>query len=183
DSAHGDKIMIKDIVVNLSIGTGRDFAPDYAISLAIAFDAYVSATSFAYDLSMPAFVGAGEEMPPEWIEEEIRKAEGQAKTAVAKVDDNARRAGISADSRMFSTTAAGAAETFGRLARGFDFSVIQQADPDNLVYEDLLLEAALFDSGRPVLVVPYAKSSVFRLERLMICWDGSRNAARAIADA
>jgi nucleotide-binding universal stress UspA family protein len=47
----------------------------------------------------------------------------------------------------------------------------------------LAIEAALFSSGRPVLVVPYIQSSGLRLDHVMVCWDGSRNAARAVADA
>ena len=45
------------------------------------------------------------------------------------------------------------------------------------------MEAALFESGRPVLIVPYIQKAGLKLDRAMVCWDGSRNAARAIADA
>jgi nucleotide-binding universal stress UspA family protein len=34
-----------------------------------------------------------------------------------------------------------------------------------------------------VLIVPYIQTDGLRLNRVMVCWDGSRNAARAIADA
>ena len=34
-----------------------------------------------------------------------------------------------------------------------------------------------------MLIVPYIQSDGLRLNRVMLCWDGSRNAARAIADA
>ena len=47
----------------------------------------------------------------------------------------------------------------------------------------LTIEAALFETGRPVLVVPYIQKTGVKLDRVMVCWDGSRNAARAIADA
>ena len=49
--------------------------------------------------------------------------------------------------------------------------------------DDLMIEGALFDSGRPVLVVPYIQRAGLKLDRVMVCWDGSRNAARAINDA
>src|SRR5262249_32763384 len=38
-------------------------------------------------------------------------------------------------------------------------------------------------SGRPVLVVPYIQKGPLKLDRVLVAWDGSRNAARAIADA
>ena len=47
----------------------------------------------------------------------------------------------------------------------------------------MVIEAALFESGRPVIVVPYIQKAPLKLERVMVCWDGSRAAARAIADA
>jgi nucleotide-binding universal stress UspA family protein len=34
-----------------------------------------------------------------------------------------------------------------------------------------------------VIVVPYIHKVPFKLDRVMVCWDGSRPAARAIADA
>jgi nucleotide-binding universal stress UspA family protein len=48
---------------------------------------------------------------------------------------------------------------------------------------DLILETTLFDSGRPVIAVPYIQQGGLKLDRVMICWDGGRAATRAIADA
>ena len=61
--------------------------------------------------------------------------------------------------------------------------MVGQANPDNTGPEELIIEGALFDLGRPVLVVPYIQSNGFKADRIMLCWDGSRNAARAAADA
>ena len=47
----------------------------------------------------------------------------------------------------------------------------------------MIIEGALFGSGRPVIVVPYIQKSGLTLERVLACWDGGRTAARAIADA
>jgi nucleotide-binding universal stress UspA family protein len=47
----------------------------------------------------------------------------------------------------------------------------------------LIIEGALFESGRPVIIVPYIQKSGLTLERVLACWDGGRTAARAIADA
>jgi nucleotide-binding universal stress UspA family protein len=45
-----------------------------------------------------------------------------------------------------------------------------------------IAEAAIFGSGRPTLVIPEALSAV-ALEHVMIAWDGSRVATRAVSDA
>ena len=47
----------------------------------------------------------------------------------------------------------------------------------------LLIEGALFGSARPVIIVPYIQKQGLKLDRIIVCWDGSRPAARAIADA
>jgi nucleotide-binding universal stress UspA family protein len=72
---------------------------------------------------------------------------------------------------------------FGRIARRFDIAVVGQAEPNTVAPEELIAEGALFGSGRPVLVVPYIQKGGLVLDRVMIAWDGSRNAARAVADA
>jgi nucleotide-binding universal stress UspA family protein len=41
----------------------------------------------------------------------------------------------------------------------------------------------LFNSGRPVLIVPYIQKAGFSVKRVLICWDGSRASARAVADS
>ena len=88
-----------------------------------------------------------------------------------------------ADSTVIAATADDAAERFGQIARDFDLSIVPQAQPDGDIAETLVIEAALFGSGRPVLVVPYIQSTGLKLDRVMVCWDGSRSAARAVGDA
>ena len=78
---------------------------------------------------------------------------------------------------------AAAAALFARFARQFDISIVAQTEAGAAGPERLLTEAALFESGRPVLVVPYIQRAGLELRRVMVCWDGSRNAARAIGDA
>lgn len=46
-----------------------------------------------------------------------------------------------------------------------------------------MIEATLLGSGRPILIVPYFGDGGVKFDRILVCWDGSRNAARAIADA
>ena len=122
-------------------------------------------------------------MLPGWIEEERGKGAERAKTAVAKFEAAARREGLSAESRVLNATVRKVAHLFAQVARGFDLSLVQQNDPERPGHENMIITAAIFDSGRPVLIVPYIQTDGLRLNRVMICWDGSRNAARAIADA
>ena len=49
--------------------------------------------------------------------------------------------------------------------------------------EEIIAETTLFESGRPMIMVPYIQKAPLKLDNVMVCWDGSRPAARAIADA
>ena len=173
--------MIKDLVVNLSASNGADPASDYAISVADAFRAHAFGIAFAYEPILPPSVMGG--LPPEIIESQRAEGENAANAVIARFEESARRAGLSAQSRMISTSLAGAADVFGRIARRFDLAVVGQAEPDTVAPQELIIEAALFESGRPVLVVPYIQKQGLKLDRVLVCWDASRNAARAIADA
>jgi nucleotide-binding universal stress UspA family protein len=62
-------------------------------------------------------------------------------------------------------------------------TILPQADPEGDGSEEAMIETALLGSGRPILIVPYFREGGIKFERVLVCWDGSRNAARAIADA
>jgi len=175
-----EEIMIKDIVVNLPVGAKHDVASDFAVSVARAFEAHLAAVAFAYDPVVPGslFDGAVAGI----IQAARAEAEQAAQAAIAKFEDAARRNGLSAESGRLGSGFAGAADLFARIARRFDISIVAQAEPDAIGPEKLIAEAALFESGRPALIVPYIQKAGLKLDRVMVCWDGSRNAARAIGD-
>jgi nucleotide-binding universal stress UspA family protein len=49
--------------------------------------------------------------------------------------------------------------------------------------EDAMLESALMHSGRPILVVPFAGEFATVGQRVLVAWNASREAARALHDA
>jgi nucleotide-binding universal stress UspA family protein len=173
--------MIKDLLVNLATGIENDATIDYAISLATTFDAHLAAAAFAEDAIPPAMLAG--EIPPPWIEEMRQEAQDAAKAAVAKFEAAAKRAAISAQAGWLPASLDGPADLFGRMARRFDLSVVRQAEPGAGGTASLLIESALFETGRPVLVVPYIQKGGVKLDQVMVCWDGSHSAARAAADA
>jgi nucleotide-binding universal stress UspA family protein len=172
--------MIKDLVVNLSV-EGRDVAGPFAISVAELFGAHVAGIAFSYDPIIPPTVMGG--IPAAYIDQQREENDKAANDAAARFDEAARRAGVSFESRAIGGSVAGAAESFAAIGRRFDLSVVGQAEPDRVAPEELIVEGALFSSGRPVLVVPYIQKAPIKLDRVIVCWDASRNAARAVADA
>ncbi|MGT2428186.1 universal stress protein [Cupriavidus basilensis] len=72
-----------------------------------------------------------------------------------------------------------------REAREADLIVAGQydpADPDSFVATQFL-ETIILDSGRPVLVVPFAGKFTVPGARAMVAWNGGREATRALHDA
>jgi nucleotide-binding universal stress UspA family protein len=173
--------MIKDIVVNLSVNTEGGPAGDYAVSVAAALDAHLAAIAFLYDPILP-ISGTGY-IPAEVIETQQADNEAAAKTALDRFSEAARRAGLSAEPLTLSSSLAGAGDQFGRIARRFDLAIVGQAEPQTSTVEDIIAETTLFESGRPMIVVPYIQKAPLKLDNVMVCWDGSRPAARAIGDA
>jgi nucleotide-binding universal stress UspA family protein len=172
--------MIKDIVANLSVGPARDVATDFAVSVAAAFDAHLTGVAFNYDPLMPV---GDMYVSPDVLQSQRIENEKAATAAATRLDEAARRAAISTQARMIDAPVVSAPDRFARIARRFDLSVLGQPEPDKPALDRLIVEAALFDSGRPVLIVPYIQRSGLKLDRVLLCWDGSRSAARAVGDA
>jgi nucleotide-binding universal stress UspA family protein len=174
--------MIKDLIVHLSCGGQPDASGPYAISIAETFGAHVSAVAFSYEPVIPPTIMGS--IPASLIESQRAENDKAASEAHAKFDEAARRAGVSFDSRILTASLPGSADQFGALARRFDLAVVGQAEPGRLAgAQELVAESALFSSGRPIVLVPYIQKIGLKLERVMLCWDASRTAARAIADA
>jgi nucleotide-binding universal stress UspA family protein len=173
--------MIKDLVVNLTGSTPQDFAADCAISIAKMFAAHLAGIGFVYEPVIPGSLLGG--IPVDLIEAQRQENAKAAKAAVARFEAAAKAAGLSAEVRILDASIAGAADLFGRIARRFDLAVVGQARPREGSSEELLIEGALFESGRPIVIVPYVQSKGLKLERALVCWDASRPATRAIADA
>jgi nucleotide-binding universal stress UspA family protein len=171
--------MIKDILVNLAIGNKRDAAAEYAISAAALLDAHLTGVAFAHEPIVPAsiFDGVAASVAATYRAE----SKAAAKAAADRFEGAAKGSTISAESRIIGATVESAGDAFARLARRYDLSIVRQSDGEYI--ESNIIEAALFGSGRPVLVVPYIQKEGIKLNRVLLCWDGSLHAARAFSDA
>jgi nucleotide-binding universal stress UspA family protein len=171
--------MIKDVLVSLSDET-KGGVIGYAVSLAAKFDAHLTGIAFAEDPFVPGSMFDG--VSASLIAGYQQESKNAAKAAAAKFEESARGSGVTIESRVVDTSLEGIGDTFGRLARRYDISVVGQSSRKGPA-ETLIIEGALFDSGRPVLVVPYTEREGFKADRALLCWDGSRSAARAFSDA
>jgi nucleotide-binding universal stress UspA family protein len=173
--------MVKDIIVNLSVTKEGSIVGKYAVSVAAALEAHLTGVAFIYDPVVP-ISGAGY-IPAEVIEIQRDDNESAAEAAIKSFTAATDQAGISAEPLMTSASLAGAGDQFARLARRFDLAIVGQAQPETSSMEQIIGETTLFESGRPMIMVPYIQKAPFKTDNVMICWDSSRTAARAVADA
>jgi nucleotide-binding universal stress UspA family protein len=173
--------MVKDIIVNLSVTKNDSAVANYAASVAAALQAHLTGVAFVYDPIVP--ISDGGYIPAEVIETQRVENENAAEAAIKGFTAATNKSGISAEPLKLSASLAGAADQFARMARCFDLAIVGQGQSEMSTMEQIIAEAVLFDSGRPMILVPYIQKAPFKTDNAMVCWDGSRAAARAAADA
>ena len=97
--------MIKDIVVNLSVGEKASPACDYAVSVAAAFDAHLAGIAFLFDPIVPVS-GAGY-IPADVIDAQERDNEKATRAALDHFNAACSRAGVSAEPLTLSASFGG----------------------------------------------------------------------------
>jgi nucleotide-binding universal stress UspA family protein len=174
--------MPSDFVVHIPIDRSSEQIIDCAVSVASSFDAHLDGIAcvyqsldsvIAFEASAAAVAGATE----------YDTGVELAAAALDQFEIAARRAGISHGIRTVCNSPYSASQTLAETSRLYDLSMVAQPNGARPSPNDLLPEAVLFNSGRPMLMVPYIHVGPLKLERVLICWDGGRPAARAVHDA
>ncbi len=118
------------------------------------------------------------------LPEVIRNAEKLSAQAGAKLLDLARREaearGLPVTARTLRAAPAFLGEAAASEARYFDLALVGWSS--GIPGIQMLAEAVVFGSGRPTILVPES-AEASGISRIAIAWDGSRVAARALADA
>jgi nucleotide-binding universal stress UspA family protein len=71
----------------------------------------------------------------------------------------------------------------GALARLYDMTIVLQPETSKVGYDNEIPQHVLFNSGGPMLMVPYIHKGPLDAHHVGIAWDGSRLASRAVRDA
>ena len=106
--------MIKDIVANLSLREAPDVAMDFAVSVAVAFNARLAGIAFVYEPIIPVMIDMYG-IPPDVIESQRVESERAAKAAVARLDKAGRDAGLAAEAHMLDSAASTASQVETRI--------------------------------------------------------------------
>ncbi|MBE1202793.1 universal stress protein [Aminobacter carboxidus] len=114
----------------------------------------------------------------------IREAETLSLQAggrlLAKVVDEGARQDVAVTTASEAVLLAAQGDVATEQARYFDICVVGW-ETDNQTSR-MIAEAVIFGSGKPTVLLPDSASAA-RIEHVSIAWDGSRVAARAVADA
>ncbi len=98
-------------------------------------------------------------------------------------ETRAQREGISFEWQAMQSVSGDAAVSSLSVARTCDLVIVQQSDPQGDPGSITNVETLLFESGRPVLLVPYAIPQPAAFNKVLIAWNGTQQAARAVFDA
>jgi len=171
--------MMKDILVAVG-GTPSAFAAaDAAVSLAATFGARLTAVyaSPSSQVSSVAALAAG----PALLDEIAREVTLVEEQVHQRVGGAAAAAGVELE---WMAAAADTLECLLRCAHSADLIVVGRKREDGSDGLDGQEIARLVtEAGRPVLVVPPGFGGGFPSRRVMVGWNGSRGASRALHDA
>ncbi|KJC34173.1 universal stress protein UspA [Bradyrhizobium sp. LTSP849] len=174
---------IKDVFLPL-IGQPRGPALA-AIEKCVAVAADLGARITALALEDDGFVRPKVVFPdgPDSAETRGEREVGDMQHLLNAFTNAASRTGIRAQSRSGRVPAGQIALTFAEHARFSDLTLVPVKPHDSRT--ENIVETFLFESGRPLLLCPEQHVEVLRpeFENVMIAWDNSARAARAVGDA
>ena len=179
--------MIKSILLPFNNVLPTAVAINAARTLGRHFESYVEG-AFCRQL-LPVIAGEGITLPGDYLaefEEEGRRQSEEARDVffqligeadIPEADLEEATVGLRAGwTEMVGTGTGGVAE----YARLFDLSIIARPDDEVAVEWKSTIEALLFESGRPILLVGDEVPSVVG-DRVVVAWNGSVEAARSVA--
>lgn len=173
----------KDLLVHLDGSDQATVRLDYAAALAARHGAHLvglHAVEGGLPYGLTADMGGAS---LGLLLEELREAaEAGAARMRAAFEDRLRRDGLQGEWRE---AMAMPAEAVALHARYADLAVLGQPEPGSAtaaIYE-MILEAVLFTAGRPILMLPYAGRFTATPSTVLVGWNASKEAARAVHEA
>jgi nucleotide-binding universal stress UspA family protein len=121
---------------------------------------------------------------PDFQAEYVERFEAEERDAAGKMEKRFQeRVATEQLSNEWRTVEGDTATIIGLHARYADLAVVGQEEPDALTPQRGLPEGVVLDIGRPVLIVPYIGAQSTIGENILVAWNTSREATRAITDA
>lgn len=171
---------MKDILVHLDDSEVCSHRIRTAISLATKHDAHVVGMALKIKSTIADYIG--EALPSGFQEAQRQAVEASANKALARFEAAAQDAAISYSLDTIENSAAKAPSALAFHARHCDLTILGQTnlDLDGASFNTALMEAALFESGRPIYLVPYVGKKIAPVKTAVIAWDGGAKSARTV---
>jgi nucleotide-binding universal stress UspA family protein len=179
-------LAIKDIL--LALTTWPEPTPvsavEDAIAFAVALEARISAV--ACEVTMQP---TGNKLTdvlfdiPAIDVAEAKKSLTNAGNLLVAFQDTAEKRGVFQDRILEQCLTSEVPDLFIEYAKLRDLTIVPV--PEGEHFDQWYAESIIFGSGRPTLIVPHTRkrAGAFALDTVVVAWDFSRPAARAVADA
>jgi nucleotide-binding universal stress UspA family protein len=172
----------RDLLLHLDDSEGCAKRVEAAVRLATRHGAHL--TGFYPIVEIPLLHYIKEQIPPEIQANIAAEAKARADVGLAAFRKAAERGGVAYETRTDHALDTMLASVVSMHARYADLVVLGQVSPDDPPRVSRRLhEEVVLSSGRPALIVPYDWALETLGERVLIAWDASREAARAVGDA
>lgn len=170
----------KDILVHLNASSKRESRFDVAVDLAGKFDAHVTGLYVMTTPKIPHYIEA--QIGDDILQTQRKIIRAEADKAEKMFRERMERAGVRHECHV---AEGDPVESFNLFARYTDLVIISQFDPDDeqQTMDPNFPDRIILSTGRPVLVVPYVGVSGPIGANVLVAWDASRQAARAVGDA
>jgi nucleotide-binding universal stress UspA family protein len=173
---------IKDVLLTLT--SYPDPTPalviDRAVALASLLNAHIAAISCEAHVQVPGSFLGGAGHLGSIVASEAQKSRKNAQDLLAAFEAAAQKSGLLHEIVLERCLTSEVPDLLVEYARLRDLTIVPVPES----YDQWYAEAVIFGSGRPTLVIPEAPSSkAVELNRVLVAWDFSRAAARAVSDA
>jgi nucleotide-binding universal stress UspA family protein len=157
-------------------------AVDDAIDLAAALGAKVSAIACEVKINVPGtLLGRRFLNVPAMIGEEAKKSATNAQQLLAAFQGAAEKRGMFQERILEHCLTSEVPELLVEYSRLRDLTIVPV--PEGGYLHQWYAESVIFGSGRPTVVLPHGRKRSFALDTVIVAWDFSQPATRAIADA
>ena len=173
---------IKDILVHVDAGPAAPARLEVALGLAAQFGARITALYLIAEPFLRSM--AGKHAPSDIVREHVAHAQAEAQQLLTGWEETARQRQVVLRPLQEIGPLDRLPGLLARDGRNTDLVIVGQPDPQTGSSDEaLLVEAAFMDTGRPALVLPQAATRAVPPRRIVVAWDASREASRAVHDA
>ena len=168
----------KDIVVHLAQDNRSAARLDAAVELAERHEGRVTSIYVLSRLVVPGY--ANFELSPEVL----KRLDTEQRVLAERAEDLfAKRTAKTTVPCEWRLMVGEHVEALSTSARYADITIVGQTDPDDGSSVGRLADSVVLGAGGPVLVWPYAGTFSVNAETVILAWNGTREAKRALADA